>query len=338
MRKATALAPEWSDAWDALGVVLARSNSTADALKAFDRALELAAGNSQILTNRASAHFRLKRFDDALSDAKRAIDIDPRLANAWRMYGSVQLETKNFREAATAFDKLDQLGDPTPDDLVSLGDSHLGTGNVELALKSFARAESRNPDFARMHLSTARALGRKGEIEKALAYIERALKVEPASHVAWSSKGYGLMKLGRLQEAVHALETAASLDPNHSNSWINLGEAQLRSKNLGRAIQALEKAVALAPQAMDARLFLGHAYLGTRQAAKSREQAERILEKQASFAPGLGLLVLSYLVEGDPLGADTPYLRLKQVAPAFARSLREQAIAGGMAVAKQLSE
>ncbi|WP_332750524.1 tetratricopeptide repeat protein [Hydrogenophaga sp.] len=338
MRKAIALAPEWPEAWDALGIVLSRSNRTTDAVKAYDRALELAADNPQMLTNRASAHLGLKRFDAALSDTKRAIAIDPKFASAWRLYGMVQMETRNFHEATTAFDKIDQLGQLTPDDLVSLGESQTETGNVELALKTLARAESMNPNLARMCLSTAKALGRKGDVEKALTYIERALKIEPTSHVAWSSKGYGLMKLGRLPEAVQALETAVSLDPNHSNSWINLGEAQLRSLNLGRAIQALEKAVVLAPQAIDARLFLGQAYFGTRQTAKSREQAERVLEKQPSFAPGLRLLVMSYLMEGNPSAARAPYLRLKEVAPAIAHNLRDQAISKGVVAAGQLPD
>lgn len=338
MRKAITLAPEWPEAWDALGVVLMRSNRAAEAVKAYDRAVELAADNTHILTNRASAHLELKRFDAALSDTKRAIAIDPKFANAWRLYGMAQMETRNFHEAATAFDKIDQLGQPTPDDLVSLGESQTETGNIELALKTLARAELQNPNLARMHLSMAKAQGRKGDLEKALTYIERGLKIEPTSHVAWSSKGYGLMKLGRLPEAVQALETAVTLDPNHSNSWINLGEAQLRSRNLGRAIQALEKAIVLAPQAIDARLFLGHAYLGTRQFAKSREGAERILEKQPSFAPGLGLLVMSYLLEGNSSAASAPYLKLKDIAPAIARNLRDQAIARGVVAASQLPD
>lgn len=338
IRKAIALAPESSEAWSALGAVLLRGKRAADAEKAYDRALELAPDNTGILANRAATRFTLKRFDAALDDAKRAMAIDPKSAHAWRLYGSVQLETRNYREAARAFDQIDKLGETTPDDLVSLGESQAETGNVELGLKTLARAEALNPDFARMCLSTAKALGRKGDIEKALTYIERALKIEPASHVAWSSKGYGLMKLGRLPQAIEALETAVSLAPDYSNSWINLGEAQLRNRNLGRAIQALEKAIALTPQALDARMFLGQAYLNSRQAAKSREQAERVLEKQPSFAPGLGLLVMSYLLEGNSSAARTPYLRLKDVAPAIARAVRDQAIAGGLAAARQLPD
>lgn len=338
IRKAIALAPDWPEAWDALGTVLSRSSRAADAVNAYGRALELSPDNPQTLNNRAAAYLGLKRLDDALRDNQRAITLDPKSANAWRLYGTLQMQTRNFQEAVRGFEKTDQLAPLTPDDLVSLGESQGEIGNVALALKTLARAESQNPNLVRMHLSTAKVLGRKGDIEKAVDYLERALKVEPANHVAWSSKGYGLMKLGRLPEAVQALETAVSLDPSYSNSWTNLGEAQLRSRNLGRAIQALEKAISLAPQAMDARVFLNHAYLGTRQFAKSREGALFMLEKQPGFAPGLELLVMSYLLEGNPSAATAPYLKLKATAPAIAGNLRSQAIARGIVAASQLPD
>jgi tetratricopeptide (TPR) repeat protein len=105
-----------------------------------------------------------------------------------------------------------------------------------------------------------------------------AIALDGTNSHAWSGKGFALMKLGRLPAAVEALETAVRLDPELSNAWINLGEAQMRNHNLGRAIQALEKAMTLAPAAMDARWFLAQSYLNVRLPAKSREQAEKLLE------------------------------------------------------------
>jgi tetratricopeptide (TPR) repeat protein len=338
LRKAIALAPDLADAWSGLGTVLMRSNRTAEAEKAYDEALKFAPSNSEILSNRAAARLALKRLDAALEDANRAIAIDRESAQAWRLYGMVRMEQKNFREVVVALAKIDAWGKATIDDLVSLGESQGEIGEAENGLKTLARAEAQDANHVRMCLSTAKVLGRKGDSGKALVYLERVVKIEPANHVAWSSKGYGLMKLGRLPEAVEALEIAVSLAPDHSNSWINLGEAQLRTRNLGRAIQALEKAVVLTPQAIDARLFLAQAYLGARLAAKSREQTEQILKRLPAFAPALGLLTMAYLLEGNTRAATVQYLKLKATAPAVARRLRDQAIAGGMMAARQLPE
>ncbi len=338
LRKAIARAPDLPEAWNGLGSVLLRSNRAADAEAAYTQALALLPEQAEILTNRASARHTLGRREDTLDDLRRAIAIDPKYTPAWRLHGTVLMDARNFGEAASAFARVDALGQATVDDLVSLGESRAATGAVDAGLASLARAEAIDAGHLRMCLSTAKVLGNKGEIDKALTYLERALRIEPFNHVAWSSKGYALMKLGRLPEAVQTLETTVTLAPDNANSWINLGEVQLRSRNLGRAIQALEKAVVLAPQATDARLFLAQAYLGARLSAKSREQSEHLLARQPAFAPALGLLAVSYLQEGNVAAATAPYLRLKAVSPAVASTLRQQAIAGGLVAARQLPE
>lgn len=338
LRKAIVLAPNLAIAWSGLGSVLLRSGRAAEAEKAYDQALKLSPDIAETLTNRATLRRELGRRDAALEDVRRAIAVDAAYVPAWGLYGALLMEARNFREAAMAFGKIDSLGKATAEYLVSLGEAQAEMGGVEGGLKTLARAEALDPKLVRMCLSTAKVLGRKGDVDKAMVYLERALQVEPANPVAWSSKGYGLMKLGRLPEAVEALETTVRLAPDVSNGWINLGEAQLRSRNLSRAIQALEKAIVLAPQAMDARLFLAQAYLGARLPVKSREQSERLLDKQPNFAPALGLLAMTYLLEGNVPAAKAPYLKLQAVAPAVARNLRDQAIAGGVAAAKQLPE
>lgn len=338
LRKAIALAPELAMAWSALGSVLSRSGRSAEAEKAYDQSLKLAPDMAETLTNRAVIRRELGHRDAALADVRRAIAVDADYLPAWGLLGAVQMDARNFREAAQAFSRIDGLGKASADQLASLGEAQGEIGEVDTALKTLARAEAIEPTLVRTHLATAKVLGRRGDIDKALAYLERALKLEPSNSVAWSSKGYALIKLGRLPEAVAALETAVSLAPEIANGWINLGEAQLRSRNLGRAIQALEKAVVLAPQAIDARLYLAQAYIGARLPAKSREQTERLLAVQPELAPALGLLAMSYLQEGNTTAARTPYLRLKAVAPPVARNLRELAIAGGLTAARQLPE
>lgn len=338
LRKAIALAPNLVDGWNGLGSVLASSGRPVEAEKAYDEAIKLLPGRAESLINRALVRRTLGHLDGALEDTRHAIAANAQYLPAWRLYGTMQRDAKNYGEAVLAYRKIDGLGQASAIDLVVLGESLAGIGDVQGGLNALARAEAMDPNSVTMCVSLAQVLGNKGEIEKALTYLERALAIEPSNHFAWSSQGYALMKLGRLPEAVQALETTVALAPVFASGWINLGEAQLRSKNLGRAIQSLEKATVLAPQAMDARLFLAQAYLGARQPAKSREQAQRLLDTRPNFGPALVLLTTTYLMEGNVQAAKTPYLTLKTATPELARNFRAQAIASGVAAAKQLPE
>lgn len=337
-RKALAQAPRYTDALNELGNVLQRTQRFAEAEEIYTQAIAVGPEDAGVISNRASARQSQKKWDLALVDARRAIDVFPENAAGWRAYGNVQFALRDHREASRAFAQLDGLTPLNPDDLTTWADSLLGTDDLEGAFKALQRAEAKDPRLVRMCLVMARFLGRKGDIQGALDYENRALATDPVNSIAWSGKGYALMKLGKLPEAAEALETAVRLDPELSNAWINLGEVRMRNRNLGAAIQALEKAVTLAPTAMDARLFLAQSYLGARLPAKSREQAEKVLGQQANFAPALGVLTLAYLIEGNTTAASARYLQLRTLAPSIARKLREQAIAGGLAAATQLPE
>lgn len=338
LRKALVLSPRSDDAWNLLGELLRTTHRYAQADEAFTQAITLVPTGALYWTNRGENRRNWKKPQQALADAQRATELEPQNPTGWRLLGSIQRELRNAAAASTAYEKAAALAPLNAEQLAAWGDSLVDIGNLEAARIQLEKSQALDPQVPILFNAMAKYLGRKGDMAGALDYLERALVVVPSDASIWSSKGYALIKLGRPPEAAEALETAVRLDPALANSWINLGEAQMRNHNLARAIEALEKAVALAPAAMDARMYLAQSYLGARLPAKSREQTEKLLAASANFPPGLGLLTMSYLMEGNISAATTPYLQLKTLAPQVARQLREQAMAGGLVAATGLPE
>ena len=54
-----------------------------------------------------------------------------------------------------------------------------------------------------------------GEKPKALAHINRAIKIKPQTIEGWRYLGYYLMGEGKIPEAVKAFRTSMSYDPHH---------------------------------------------------------------------------------------------------------------------------
>ncbi|HRD93050.1 MAG TPA: tetratricopeptide repeat protein [Accumulibacter sp.] len=337
-RKALELAPELSPAWNGLGTTLTRLDRLADAEKAYDKALHFDPKNVEARANRANVRRGLGQPAAALEDARQATSEAPREAHAWRVYGIVSIEQRNYPEAVIAFGKVDELESSTPDDLASLGESLAAVGQLPEALATLRRAEKQDPKLPRLQIIIAKVLGNSGDTAGALGYLERAVAAEPSNAVAWSSKGYALMRLGRLPEAADALETAVRLAPDLVNAWVNLGETRMRQGKLGRAIEALEKAVALNPEALDGRLYLAQSYLGSRQAAKAREQSTAVLARMPDQPAGLGILTMAYLMEGNETAAAQPYARLRAIDPNAARTLKAQATRAGLSLAARLPD
>lgn len=338
MRKAIEQAPEMTEAWLGLAAVLAKGNRPREAEQAQNEAAKRQPNNADILANRAVLRRELGNRAGAQEDIQSALRIDPKNKTALRIQGLMYIETRNFREAVPVLAKLDETGGATPDDLITLGDGQAEIGAYADALRTLGRVEGKATDNARFFQAKAKAQGRSGDFQGALASLESSLKIDPTNPQAWSSKGYTLLKLGRLPEAVETLETAVRLTPDFSNAWINLGEALMRSKNFGRAITALEKAIALAPEAMDARIYLGQSYLASRIAPKAREQADWLIAKQPAMIPAHGILTISYLIEGNVPAASQSYRRLWGLSPVVARGIRQQALASGISQAQEWPE
>lgn len=338
MRKAIEQAPEMMEGWAGLAAVLVKGNRPREAEQAQNEAAKRQPNNADILANRAVLRRELGNRAGAQEDIQSALRIDPKNKTALRIQGLMYIETRNFREAVPVLAKLDETGGATPDDLITLGDGQAEIGAYADALRTLGRVEGKATDNARFFQAKAKAQGRSGDFQGALASLESSLKIDPTNPQAWSSKGYTLLKLGRLPEAVETLETAVRLTPDFANAWINLGEALMRSKNFGRAITALEKAIALAPEAMDARVYLGQSYLASRIAPKAREQADWLIARQPAMVPAHGILTISFLIEGNVPAASQSYRRLWGLSPVVARGIRQQALASGIAQAQEWPE
>jgi len=341
-RKAISISPENYRAWIGLGAVLSETNRLKDAEQAYDKAYGLKPDNpgivAEVLTNRGNAKSKQGDKRGALQDIQAAVQIDPSYANAWRSLGILKQENRDYKGVAQAFAKVVNSEIANAADWASLGEAFEALGEKIQAQEALEKAEKLGPNDPLVLQRLTGYYGRNGDLQKALVYIDRALKVDPSTAVNWSSKGYALMKLGRLPESISTLETATNLDPQLANAWINLGEAQMLSNNLGKAIPSLEKAISLAPSSLDARWFLAQSYVNSRQAEKARTQANMLLKAQPDMPQALAVLTMSYLMDNNSDAALNNYRKIQARNPQMAKSVRAMAVSQGLAGAQSLPE
>ena len=105
-RRAVALAPDLGEAHSALGFVLdAGFQDYAGAAAEHERALLLSPGNSRVLLMSARFLSEIGRSDTAVSNAQRAVVLDPINAGAYRVLGLVLLYTHRYADAIGAYDR-----------------------------------------------------------------------------------------------------------------------------------------------------------------------------------------------------------------------------------------
>lgn len=172
--------------------------------------------------------------------------------------GTTALDNQQIGIAVTAFQEAAHL-DPTVALYAdSLGAVLLQLRQVDGALAWLDRAVKIDPTYGDAHLHRATALFMAGRLEEAVAGYRRALSLPSLTvpHVAHQNLGYALYALKRYREAEQSLRFALSLEaqePTMAATYVNLGLVLIADGRREEAKAAFRRARELAPNSASAR-------------------------------------------------------------------------------------
>lgn len=124
-----------------------------------------------------------------------------------------------------------------------------------------------DPGNGRLHEAVAAIDLQLQRIDTAVAHLEQALRINPASVEAHYNFGTALVWQGRHDDAIGHFQRALQIDPRHTASMVNLGVVLQSRNQLDEAIAYFRRALELAPADAIARANLERA-LAARGAAQ----------------------------------------------------------------------
>jgi tetratricopeptide (TPR) repeat protein len=219
LQRAVELDAEFWQARAILALVLGRTGEADEAAAQFNRLLSECADNAEIIGNYAVFLSDQGRCLEALTQAERAIALQPdRLDHHLR---AAEIELLLGRHRA-ALDRLTivEVARPRTIRLLTLK-AHLlrsiDRNDEAVALcRDALRAGLESAELLRAH---GLALHLTGEDAEALAVFDRAAAVDPG--LALSDKGVLLSHLGRLADAGSAFDEALTHEPTLVDAWYN---------------------------------------------------------------------------------------------------------------------
>ncbi len=93
-------------------------------------------------------------------------------------------------------------------------------------------------------IAGGRALSAQGRYEEALAFYQRAARLEPEHFGVWFDLGFTLIMLERWQAALAATEHAIALDPRMAGLWLYKGIALNKLNRYTEALASFDEAIA----------------------------------------------------------------------------------------------
>ncbi|GAC1377961.1 MAG: hypothetical protein NVS4B7_00100 [Ktedonobacteraceae bacterium] len=216
-----------------------------EALKAFERAIQLDAHFADAYDASADALFCLNRHQEALLAYERAIHLDPSCAHPYEGKANLLYNIKHYQEALTTYKQAISLDPNSATAYNGKGDALYYLNHHQEALLAYERAIQFDPTCATAHNGKSWTLWQLRRYEEALLAAEQAIRLEPDSSSAYNGKGNALYSLRRYEEALVAYEQAIQRDTHLVHAYDGKGWALWRLKRSQEALVAFEYALAL---------------------------------------------------------------------------------------------
>ena len=275
-------------------------------------------------------------FEGAAVAYRRAIEVDPRFAEAHANLGAVLARLGQYKDAVSSFERALAINPRLTAARLNLGLAHYRAGALDAALEAFQAVHTAEPSLLQArqllglvlvelgrdaaaipHLEASadaapgepavlfalgRAYSRRGD-PRAQAIAER-LAQTPEGQPLWHQlRGLVLQRDDQHQKALEAFEAAAALSPGLPHLSLNVGVSRLALGDRDGARLAFKDALARSHRDAAAHIYLAWLDEQDDRLADARHHAEQAVAMEADLAESRGLLGRILLKQGNPEAA-----------------------------------
>jgi len=354
-RKATKLQPGWSTAWYRLSNVLRKSGDEQGGYIAFTtaRSLEFQDSSAELISRaimlQASgmeeealdligtipeniwdneAAFckgrilqKLKRFDEACTSYKEAIELDPKIAKTYSYYGGTLLSLHQFGAAKEAYQKAIELDSQMAEAHFGLGLVYRETGVYVKAEEAYQKAIELAPDNASTLSNLGHMLYEENRPDEAEEAFRKAIELSPDNASTLSNLGRILYEKNRFDEAKEAQLQAIKLDTQLAEAHFGLGLVYRETGNLARAEEAFRKAIELDSGNASFYQSLGGLFALQKRFDEAKETFRKAIKLDSQLAgPHFGLGMV-YSKTGDFANEEIEFRKAIELDPDNAQSI-----------------
>src|SRR2546423_4133851 len=233
-------------------VQLHSAGKFADAEAMYVKALDRAPNEPEALHLFGVLRHQQGRHSEAADLVRRAVQINPRDADAHTNLASICRALKDAEGAILAGRRAVELQPNSPEAWNNLALALKMKNERDEAMRALQRALSLRPGYIEALMNLGNTLTDLGRHDEAINTYHAALRIRSTAPV-FHNLGLALRAAQRPDEALHAFVQAVNLDPRSTEFLATLGDLLVELFRYGEAIDVYQRALALDPNF--ARLF-----------------------------------------------------------------------------------
>jgi tetratricopeptide (TPR) repeat protein len=237
--------PQRADAHFNLGLVRVRQGREADAVICFERTLAIDPANLEAAVARVEALLALWRWREAVPAIDDILARHPDLADLWLKRGAALDTLAEYGEALQSYRRAEQLSPDNPVTHHLIGAILVRGGSYRAAIGSLSKSMSLGLHNAETYLQRALAYSKLGDVDKAIKDFARAHEIAPADRRILIYYAECLQRADRVADAEAMLQRARERSPVDAN--IILGNMLSDRRRDAEAMAAFDEAATRDP-------------------------------------------------------------------------------------------
>ena len=249
----------------------------------------------------ATASHDLGEFEQAISEYRQAIALNPNSPIIYNRLGVAYSELKQYDAALDAYQKALALSPMTAEPHYNIGLVYLKQGDLPRAAEAFKRAIAINVEWGDVYTGLGEVYLKQGDFGQAAHAYKQATRLNPNGNPsAILGLGKTYVKQGRLEDAIIAIEKAIEIQVDNTEAHYQLAQIYIKRGEKKKAASAMAFFKVL------------------RQTDPLLEEAEAWVKRHPNDARGYNNLGIVYLARHRSEDAIASYKRAISLAPHLA--------------------
>jgi tetratricopeptide (TPR) repeat protein len=252
--------------------------ATFAAIEAYSGAVALRPDSMLAHLRRGEAYQHRGDFEAAVTDFRKAADLDPTAVRPREDLGNVLYQMQRFKEAAGAFETTLTLDDRLARVHFKLALARYRAGEIGTAINLLTRTSPPNEMTAESYYLLGLCLRDSHRTTDAQRAFERAVSLSPALAAAREELADLYAAQNKRADELDQLQVLASFDHDHVERQLALALAQARAGRTESAVATLSTALDRAPDDLRVYEALGRVWLQNAEARDDRLALRKALE------------------------------------------------------------
>ena len=249
----------------------------------------------------ATTHHDLGEFDQAISEYRKAIALNPNSPIIHNRLGVAYSELKQYDAALDAYQKALELSPLTAEPHYNMGLVYLKKGAISRAAEAFKRAVAIDAEWGDPYTGLGEVYLKQGDFGQAARAYKQATRLNPNGNPsAILGLGKTYVKQGRLDDAIIAIEKAIKIQVDNTEAHYQLAQIYIKRGEKKKAASAM--------------MF----FKVLRQTDPLLNEAEAWVKRHPNDARGYNNLGIVYLARHRSEDAIASYKRAISLAPDLA--------------------